>query len=258
MARSHVLFSLLLSPSFMLIGCQPPALVAITSRPLGISFEAALLKVPDTFYPTPSAEDKARAAALRAEGIALRNQGQREAAIATLQESVTLDSEALDGYVILGWTQHLAAQREAAAATLLKALNRDANHVPALNALGIVYLVDGQLEAAVETHQQAQTLTPDNEIAAYNLSLAYQRLQTLDQAIEQATRATQLEPNNPHPWVALAIAYYSNNNIDQARQAYGQALRLDGRYGDRSFLSHLEQAGFSPEQIELTYEVAGL
>lgn len=258
MARSRFVFFPLLLSLFSLIGCQSPTFVAIPPQPLSFALDAASLQVPDTLLPPPSAEDQARAAALRAEGIALRNQGQREAAIATLQEAVVLDPEALGGYVILGWTQHLADQQSAAATTLLKALNRDANHVPALNALGIVYLVDGQLEAAVETHRQAQTLAPDNEIAAYNLSLAYQRLQTFDQAIEQATLATELEPNNPHPWVALAIAYYSNTDIDQAQQAYSQAQQLDSRYSDRGFLNHLEQAGFSPEQIELTAEVAGL
>ena len=262
MARSRFTFFLLLLPLLPLLallgGCQSTSSIAARPRLLSPSFEIAALKVPNTLLPPPSAEDKATAAALRAESITLRNQGQLDAAIATLQEAVLLDPDALGGYVILGWTQHLADQRAAAATTLLRALNRDANHVPALNALGIVYLVDGQLDAAVDTHRQAQILSPDNEIAAYNLSLAYQRLQTLDQAIEQATLATELEPNNPHPWVALAIAHYSNNDIAQAQQAYSQARRLDGRYGDRGFLNHLEQAGFSPEQIELTAEVAAL
>ena len=202
--------------------------------------------------PEPSPEDKATASTLRVQGLDLRNQGRFDEAIATLQQAIELDSSELSGYVILGWTQHLAAQRVEAEETLLNALNYDSDHVPALNALGIVYLVDGQLDNAVQTHTQALDLKPDNEIAAYNLSLAYQRLQRYDEAIDHAVLATELEPDNPHPWVALAIAHESNANRSEAVRAYQQALNLDSRYSNQAHLTHLEQAGFSSDQIQLT------
>jgi Flp pilus assembly protein TadD len=103
-----------------------------------------------------------------------------------------------------------------------------------------------------ETHTQAATLKPDNEIAHYNLSLAYQRLGQSEQAIAAAQTATELEPGNPHPWVALALAYWSADNQAPAIANYRQALSLDGRYTSRTYLDHLEQAGFSQEQIETT------
>jgi Flp pilus assembly protein TadD len=235
-----------------MIGCNQPALSPLALQSFGDDVSALESLLDQAAPPPPSAEDRAIASTLRARGLELRNQGQFEGAIATLQESVTLDPTSLSGYVILGWTQHLATQRDDAKTTLLMALKTDPDHVPALNALGIVYLVDGELDKAVETHTQALTLKPDNEIAAYNLSLAYQRLQQYTAAIDHALLATELEAYNPHPWVALAIAHHSNNNPDEALRAYRQALSLDGRYGDRPYLDHLEQAGFSAEQIQLT------
>ena len=242
----------------LMASCQarsPSSAQSIALQPLFSGYPPALLP---KLTPPPSPEAKAEAATFRARGINLRNQGQMEAAIAALVNAVDLDPTALDGYVILGWTQHLNDQRSAAIETLNAALQQESDYVPALNALGIVYLVDGQLEAAVTTHRQAQSLSPENEIAAYNLSLAYQRLREFEQAIAQAQLATDLEPQNPHKWVALAIAHHSNSEFELAQQAYAQAVQLDSRYRDRGFLSHLEQAGFSAEQIELTAEVASL
>jgi len=209
-----------------------------------------------TPYPVPSpsvsAPARQEAANLRQAGLEQRNQGNLAGAIATFQQAVEQDPENLSGYVLLGWTQHLAEQRSVAKDSLLKALDRNPNYIPALNALGIVYLVDGDLQAAVETHTRAATLETGNEIAHYNLSLAYQRLGQFEEAIAQATTATELEPGNPHPWVALAIAHQSQGNVAEAQQAYQQAIQLNRRYRDAAYLAHLAQAGFSPDQIQLT------
>ena len=211
-----------------------------------------------TPIPLPSPEppivvtpkQRAEAATLRQEGLALRNQGDIEEAIAPLKAAVELESDNISGYVLLGWTEHLAGQRTAAAETLQDALRQNPDDIPALNALGIVYLVDGALEQAVETHTRAVDLDQDNKIAHYNLSLAYQRLGNFEAAIARATRATELEPGNPHPWVALAIAHASSEEMDAAIAAYQQAIQVDGRYRDASQLPFLEQAGFSADQIE--------
>ncbi|MGF1516306.1 MAG: tetratricopeptide repeat protein [Nodosilinea sp.] len=202
-------------------------------------------------YP-PFLVDAAGAAIYRQQGLAFRQQGNFERAIATLKIAAALDPRYPEGQVLLGWTQHLAGFTAPAIAALQTALAHSPDHLPALNALGIVYLVDGQLEAAVETHTRAVELQPSNEIAHYNLSLAYQRLGQGDEAIAAAQTATVLEPGNPHPWVALALAHWSTGDAAQATATYRQALGLDSRYTSRDYLDHLEQAGFSPDQIETT------
>jgi Flp pilus assembly protein TadD len=185
----------------------------------------------------------------RQQGLNYRQQGDLERAVATLTLAAALDPRNPEGYIILGWTQHLAGQRPAAIASLHRALAQSPDSVSALNALGIVYLVAGDLAAAVSTHNRAITLQPDNEIAHYNPCPAPDRQAQWDQAIHHGQRATQLEPANPHPWVALALAYSAAGDGARARASYDQALALDGGYGQRSYLDHLEQAGFSGEQI---------
>ncbi|OWY68302.1 hypothetical protein B7486_26955 [cyanobacterium TDX16] len=191
----------------------------------------------------------------RALGLSYRAAAKYPQAIAALQKSVALEPQNLSGRVLLGWTQYLAGQKEAAAESLIQVLYRDPNSIPALNALGIVYLVGGKLNAAVFVHAWAATLQPKNEIAYYNLSLAFERLQSYEPAIGAAKRAAQLEPTNPHPLVALSLAHWQKGDRAAAQTAYRQAYNLDGRYRDRVFLNHLQQAGFSQQQIETTKQI---
>ena len=198
----------------------------------------------------PFLRDAATAERYRQEGLAYRQAGSLDAAIATLKIATALDPLNPNSYVILGWTQHLAGHRGLAIQALQTALRQDPDSVPALNALGIVYLVNGDLDRAVATHQQAVDLQPDNETAHYNLSLAYQRQGNWEAAIAHGQTAADLQPTNPHKWVALALAYWSKGDTAEALQAYQQAVQRDGRYRQGAFLGHLEQAGFSPQQIE--------
>jgi Flp pilus assembly protein TadD len=188
-------------------------------------------------------------------GLRYREQERLPEAIATLQKAVELDPDNLSGRVMLGWTLHLAEQDQAATHVLEQTLHHNPFHIPTLNALGIVYLVNNRLVAAVTTHGWATALKPDNEIAHYNLSLGFHRLQQYHWAIAAAQTAMELEPNNPHPIVALAIAHWDNGETAIDHHVYRQAIHLDPRYRDAMFLRHLEEAGFSTNQIEKSQEV---
>ena len=236
---------------------QGPSMVLILGTTACTTPEAAVSWQPVALTPPllqalrypPFLIDRQAAETYRQVGLAARQTEDFPGAIAAMKTAVALAPDTGSGYVLLGWTQHLAGDRAAAISTLNQALDLDPNNVQALNALGIAYLVNGDLEAAIATHTQAKTLQPDNEIAFHNLSLAYQRLPDVPAAIAHATRATELEPYNPHPWVALALAHWSNQDYAAAQAAYDQALQLDGRYADAYHLEHLSRAGFSPEQI---------
>ncbi len=197
----------------------------------------------------PIAPDPAQAAQLRQQGLAKRQAGNLDGAIADFQQAAARDPGNLDGQVLWGWTLHLAGREDEAAQVLAAVGDRDPDFVPALNALGIVYLFRGDLGRAIATHTRAAALDPHNEIAAYNLSLAYHRQQNWPEAIAQATRATELEPNNPHPWLALAIAQQGAGKLDAANAARDRAIGLNGSYRNiDSAQSVLTYAGFSPDQ----------
>ena len=182
-------------------------------------------------------------------GLSYQRQDRYPEAIASMQKSVELEPNNVNGRVNLGWTQHLAGQPKNAAESLLQAASLNPFSPPTFNALGIVYLVSGDLTNAVIVHTWAALLKPKNEIAFYNLSLAYHRLKLYDSAITNATKAATLEPSNPHPLIALAIAHWDSDDRIRAQLAYRKALDLDGRYSDRNFLTYLKDAGFSPDQI---------
>jgi len=213
-----------------------------------LSLSSLLLAKP-TFTATTSASE------YRELGLRYRQQERFPEAIAALEKSVELYPQNTSSWVVLGWTLHLAGQEPAAAAALRQAIYQDWGNVPALNAMGIVCLVSGNLNEAVAVHSWALMLQPDNEVAYYNLSLAYHRLQKHDWAIATARQAAVLEPNNPHPLVAQAIAQWDNGQQPQAQQVYRQAIRLDPRYRDRTFLAELQEAGFSSAQIQAAEKV---
>lgn len=194
----------------------------------------------------------------RQQGLAYRQQERYPEAIAALTRAVELDPQNISGRVVLGWTQHRAGQSTAAATTLLDAFYLNPFNVPTSNALGIVYLVGGNLSAAITTHTWAALLKPDNEIAHYNLSLALERIGQYDLAVATAKEAARLEPTNPHPLIALALAHWGNQDRALAQQTFRWAIDLDGRYGDARFLTYLNEAGFSPEQIQRSQQILQL
>lgn len=195
------------------------------------------------------------AANYRQQGLSLRDQERYPDAIAVLQKSVELEPQNLSGRVLLGWTQHKAGQTPAAEKTLLETFNLNPFDVPTLNALGIVYLVGGKLNNAIAAHSWAALLKPDNEIAHYNLSLSFERVGQYDWAIATAKEAAKLEPSNPHPLVAEAIAHLGNQDSPLAQAVFRQAIALDPRYNDPSFLTYLNEAGFSADQIQRSQQV---
>ena len=188
-------------------------------------------------------------------GLSYRQQGRYSQAIAAMQKSVELQPENIMGRVNLGWTQHLAGKQQDATISLWQAIFQQPLFVPAYNALGIVYLVDANLPLSVTVHTWAAILKPDNEIAYFNLSLALHRLKIYPLAIAAGNQAAILEPNNPHPLVASAISYWDSGGRTLAQQVYRQAIKLDIRYKKSAFLSHLKQAAFTPEQIQVTKEI---
>ncbi len=202
-----------------------------------------------------SISQKNAASQYREQGLAYRQQERFPEAIAALKKSVALDPQDTSGFIVLGWTLHLAAQDTLAATSLWQALYLDPFSTQACNALGIVYLVQGELSQSVLVHNWAAFLKPDNEIAAYNLSLAYHRQKAFDWAIAHANRAAELEPSNPHPFVAKAVVYWDQGDRTAALQAYRQATSLDSRYKESAFLNYLKEAGFSLEQIQISKQI---
>lgn len=198
---------------------------------------------------------KRRANELRQQGLSYRQQQRFAEAINALEQAAQLDPEAIDGWIILGWTQHLDRKSPEAASSLWQAIYRRPTTTEAFNAIGIVYLVRGELPQAALLHSWAALLKTDNEIAHYNLNLTYQRQQQFDLALAHGELAASLEPTNPHPFVALAITHWLKGDRTQAKQAYQSALRLDGRYQSSEFLDHLTEAGFDNSQVQQAKQV---
>ena len=114
---------------------------------------------------------------------------------------------------------------------------------------------DAKKAITLLVHTWAAFLKPDNEIAFYNFSLALHQLKIYPLVIKAANRAAKLEPNNPHPLVAATISYWDNGDKNLAQQVFRQAINLDARYTQITFLNHLTKVAFTQEQVNKTKEI---
>lgn len=190
------------------------------------------------------------ASEFRQRGLALRAQGNYGGAIGAFEQAIQLEPQNLDNQLLLGWTVYKAGDRDRAAQVLSQVTAKNPFAVNAWNALGIVDLVSGNVHSSVGSHLWATMLNPKNEVAHYNLSLALTRLQVFDRAIAHGEVATRLEPDNPHTWLALAIAQAATDS-NQAKQHYRKAMALNPGLENPDIRAiDLQEAGFSPEQIQ--------
>jgi len=153
--------------------------------------------------------------------------GDVERAVEKYRESLALDDEYFQTYLLLGELYMREKDWDKAVDAYEKAAEIRPNSVDALNMLGVVLSQKGDLEGALEAYIEAVDLRPDNFTLRKNLALLYQEMGRIDDAIMQATIASDLAPENQK----------------QSMEAYLAQLRGT-------------QPGLSPEEIQQIDELA--
>ncbi len=105
-------------------------------------------------------------------GIALRDLGQLDEAIACLREAITLDPNAPEPHNNLGLALQGKGQLDEAIVAFRRAIALNPNLAEVHNNLGIALADKGQLDGAIAAHRQAIALKPNLAKAHYNLGIA--------------------------------------------------------------------------------------
>jgi tetratricopeptide (TPR) repeat protein len=174
-----------------------------------------------------------KAAAWYRLGVALKNSGEKEEAIAAYQKAIALDEKYATPWHGLGAVYAALVRREEAIAAFQKAIALDEKDAYPWNGLGAVYAALGRREEAIAAYQQAIALDEKFVYPWNGLGNVYRALGRREEAIAAFQQAIALDEKDAAPWNGLGNVYTLQGNLEAALEAFRKAVELapeDGVY----------------------------
>lgn len=207
-------------------------------------------------------------------GIALRDRGQNEQAIAHYRQAVAIWPEYAEAHYNLGRILVERGEFADAIAHYEKALAINPNDAEAHNNLGSVFLRVGRADEAMAHYQKALAIRPDYADASCNLANALLSQGDLEGAIAYYLAGLALSPNHADAQYNLASALLRKGRIDEAITHYQKTLELQpgnadahanlgsaflekGRVQD-AIAQYREALGIAPENVAAQSNLAWL
>jgi len=156
------------------------------------------------------------------------SQGAFDAAIAELQNVISVNPKSGEAYTMLGMVYGELKDVKKAMEHYRTALKNDAGQAIAANNLAFLLTENGgDLKEAEQLAQQARKLLPNSATVADTLAWIYYQRGAYRSAIELLRDCVKQEPKNAAFFYRLGMAYSKNGDTAQAREALTQALNLD-------------------------------
>jgi tetratricopeptide (TPR) repeat protein len=159
-------------------------------------------------------------------GIALRDRGQNEQAIAHYRQAVAIRPEYAEAHYNLGRILVERGEFADAIAHYEKALTINPNDTEAHNNLGNVLLRIGRSGEAMAQYQKALAIQPEYADASCNLADALLSQGDIDRAIAYYLAGLALSPNHADAQYNLASALLRKGRTDEAIAHYQKTLEL--------------------------------
>jgi protein O-GlcNAc transferase len=161
-------------------------------------------------------------------GVALRAQGQLDAAVASYRKAVELKPDFTEAHNNLGSALQALGQLDDAAASYRRALQINPNFAEAHSNLGFALKDLGQLDDAVASYRRALEINPNFAEAHNNLGVALKDLGQLDTSLASYRRALEISPNfaMAHNNLLLTLNYTAHTPeycLEEARK-YGRMV----------------------------------
>ncbi len=179
--------------------------------------------------------DAALLAALFAQGLALHQQGQREAAKAVYARMLVLHPGHADALHMLGVIA-MQGQNYALAAELLAASvqNHPANAAAHFNR-GLALQALGRFEEALAALQQALLLRPDYAQAFNSKGAVLHACERYEEAVEALNQAIALDPGNAQAWNNRGVVLQAQSLWDEAAHSYAKAIAAQPDFGQAHY-----------------------
>lgn len=178
------------------------------------------------------AERAGQAAALLAQGNALRERGLMEQAAECFGKAVARQPDSVAALGNLGGALLTLGRFEEALRCFDDALRLEPNAVEALNNRGSTLYELGRFEQALDSHDAALRLRPDHAPALNNRGNALKELGRLDEALASFERALRLQPGSPLAHANRGGVLLELGRLDEALAGFDAALRLRPDYAE--------------------------
>ena len=173
-------------------------------------------------------------------GVALRELGRTDEAIAAFRRAVELDPGFSGGHFNLGLALERDGLDDLAILSLQKAVETNRRFADASLALGRVLMANDRPEEALDWLERAMSFVPNHADLHFSIGNALTALDRLQQAVESFQTATRLKPDAPELHNNLGVAFQQLERWGDAEESFKRALAID------------------PHNIDASYNLAGL
>lgn len=168
-------------------------------------------------------KDKAQAARLMADGLALAQSGKPAEAIEVYEKALVLDEK-----------------------------NTNIHYV-----LGVLYKQLGKSDVSVEHYKKSVAIEPANANAWYNLGNGLAENHQLDDAVAAYQQAVKANPSMALAWTNMGNALKARGAFSQALQAYQESISIDPKNVDTLFnLGEIQRSTGALDDAVTTFEKA--
>jgi tetratricopeptide (TPR) repeat protein len=181
--------------------------------------EAQDLSAGATLLPSP-AESQVQ------QGLALKNQGKPDEAVAALRQAVEIDPDSPQAYQALGSVLRKQGRLEEAAAAFFHLVRLQPERAEAYLSLGTVLREQVQLERALAVLREALRLRPDLAEAHLQLGLALTDQGLLEEAESALREALRLQPDRVAALGQLGSLLEELGQAEEGRRLVARAISL--------------------------------
>jgi tetratricopeptide (TPR) repeat protein len=170
-------------------------------------------------------------------GIAYRDKGDTDSAIADFTEAIRLDPNYKHAYENRGTAYQKKGDNDRAIADFTEAIRLDSKSAFAYNGRGYAYKNKADYDHAIADFTEAIRLDPKSAYAYRSRGDAYWKKDENDRAIADFTQAIRIDPKSVFAYNGRGSAYNDKGDYDHAIADFTEAIRLDPKsayaYGNR-------------------------
>ena len=197
--------------------------------------------------------DRDNVTALHFLGVLHHQQGDSDAAIASIQRAIELNPAYADAHNNLGNIFRETNQLEAALHAYRRVVELVPGHADAWNNLGVMLRGRGQYEEAEKAYARAVEIDASHVAAWQNRGSLLARLSQIDDAIAAYRRVLALRPNDTAAYDALGKTLYRAGRIDEAIAVYYEWLRVDPGNAVAEHMFAAATGALAPERASDSY-----
>ena len=165
-------------------------------------------------------------------GVALRNLGRYEEAIASYDRALEIEADNDAAWFGQGYALVELGRYEEAIASYDRAVEIKPDYHDAWNNRGIALGDLGRYEEAIASYDRAVEIKPDYPDAWYNRGIALGNLGRYEEAIASYDRAVEIKPDDHQAWNGRGVSLRNLGRYEEALASYDRAVEIKPDYHD--------------------------